>query len=195
MMGLQAQDIAVDGITHQTVYADVARFYVPELPGFAYSVQLDGRPVPSGATNTVVAVDYHELEVVRTQTGSGAVEKRFLQFIVRSSERVNSEWGLPPWVPYPVIDSAAGELAGAGLRLLFPTNYPAGMEVPVVAWVTNADGSTRRSNGRLATGDDAHIRIRRGTGSGFLRSGSEGEQRPLPFRLHSVGDERSTPCC
>jgi hypothetical protein len=160
----------VEGITHQEVYADSVSFRVPAAAGFDTTAFLNGAPAPVGVFVAVLAADYYELLVERRNQTSGATERSTTQFIVRSSERANSEWGLPPWVPYPPIPSAAGEFAGARLELVAPGAYPQGLEVPVVAWVLDATGKRVGVNGTISPpGLPGHsLEVRRGVGSALL---------------------------
>jgi len=180
----RSQPIEVDGLSHQTVYADTVSFRIPELPGFLYRAALDGQPIPTGAITVVTAVDYHELTIQRKMIPDGIDVHQTWQFIVRSSQRAHSEWGLPPWTPYPVINGSPAEFEGASLRIMAPRAYPAGMELPIVAWVTNRFGQTVRANGVLAIGDGASIQLRRGVGSGFLSWSNVSGSRVIRLQLH-----------
>src|SRR4029450_11797310 len=99
-------------VTDKTVYVNTATFRVPSAAGYDYTATLNGAPVPTDADVTTPGADYYEVLVMRRNTSTNATDSQLVQFIVRSSERQNSEWGLPPWVPYPVIDSAAAEFVG-----------------------------------------------------------------------------------
>jgi len=172
----QAQ-ITVEGLTDQTVYTDRASFRIPSAPGYDYTATLRGEPV---AIERSVPIDapvevsdpkqYYELEVERRHQTSGAVESQVLQFIVRASERADTEWGLPPWTPYPSIPSASAEFAGASLVLVAPAAFPSGLEIPMVALVRDGDGKRVGVNGMVrATGFPDHpVKLLRGVGSGAL---------------------------
>ena len=157
--------IEVEGLTSKTVYTSQARFRIAPAPGYQDLAMLNGRSIPSGDWIAVDTADYYELEIAREDLGSGGVEELTLQFIVRDPERGNSEWGLRPWTPGPVIDGAAEEFAGSHLRLLAPAAWPVGLELPLVAWVETDSGSPVRANGRLVTDDFAPLQLRRGVGS------------------------------
>ena len=133
--------ILIEGVTDKEVYTDRASFRVPSEPGYDYTVELNGDSVPTDVANQVDQAEYYELLVRRTQDGTGDEESRLVRFIVRASERKNSEWGLPPWVPYPVIPSAAAEFAGAELKIVTPADFPQGLEIPVIARVEDGDGA------------------------------------------------------
>lgn len=163
----QAQPV-ITGVNNQTVYADSVAFTVAAAAGYDYLVLLDEQSVPAGTPITVNQPDFHSLVAYRTNRVSGAVESTSRIFIVRASARGDTEVGLPPWVPYPVITSAADEFAGARLRLLVPAQFPQGYEIPIVAWVVDAQDHAVRANGSLtATGHPA-LPIKRGVGFAFL---------------------------
>jgi hypothetical protein len=160
--------IGIGGVADKTIYTSQAAFFVTNEVGYTYDARLDGSPVPVGASVAVTNVDYHELLVWRTNTASLAVTSRLVRFIVRSAERGNSEDGLPPWTPYPPIDSAPAEFAGGILRVIAPAEYPREMEIPVVAWVEDPTGRALRVNGAVSVQGHASFRLFRGVGSGFL---------------------------
>jgi hypothetical protein len=160
--------IPVNGIADQGIYGASASFSVPTAAGHSYLVLLDGRPVLAGFTNQITQADYHELLVTRTNMTTGEVTNRLVRFIIRASDRGDTETGLPPWVPYPSIPSAAAELAGAHIELIAPGFYPEGLEIPVVAWIKSAQGGVVRANGQLVASGHPAIAIRRGVGSGLL---------------------------
>ena len=169
--------ITVEGLTDQTVYADRVSFRIPSAPGYDYTASLRGEPV---AIERSVPIDapvevsdpkqYYELEVERRHQISGAVESQVLQFIVRASERADTEWGLPPWTPYPSIPSATAEFAGATLVLVTPAAFPAGLEIPIAAMVRDEEGKRVGVNGlvRAASFPDHTVELLRGVGSGTL---------------------------
>lgn len=176
--------IPISGVSDETVYVDQVTFTISSQSGYTYDARLDGNPVPVGTPVLVDRVNYHELSVFRTNTATLAVTSQLLQFIVRSSERGETENGLPPWTPYPVIPSATGEFAGATLRILAPQAFPQGLSIPVVAWVENADHHAVRVNGTVTAPGQLPFALKRGVGSGFL-SGTN-PVGPLNF-LPSVG--------
>ena len=160
--------LTVNGVTDRTVTADLVTFQVPSSNGYSYAVTLDGARVPTDLSIAVTNVDYHELRVSRTNVNTGAISNSLVRFIVRSSERKDSEWGIAPWVPYPVINATAAELAGAQLRVWVPQDYPLGLEIPVVAWIENAQGGAVRAHALLTAPGQPSIQLRRGAGSGYL---------------------------
>jgi len=160
--------INITGVANNTVYVDQVSFIVANEAGYDYDARLDGNPVTVGTPVLVNRVDYHELSVSRTNTSTQAVTSQLLRFIVRSSERGETENGLPPWTPYPPIPSATGEFAGATLRILAPQDFPEGIPIPVVAWVENAAGHAQRVNGTVTAPGQISFDVKRGVGSGFL---------------------------
>ncbi|HYG36305.1 MAG TPA: hypothetical protein VEC99_16045, partial [Clostridia bacterium] len=162
--------IAITGLTDKTVYTDRVTFTVPTQAGYDFDVRLDAQPIPVGVATTVDKVDYHELSVWRTNQTTGDFTNQVVRFIVASSERRGAENGLRPWNPYPMIPSTAEEVAGAHVRLITPQAYPAGMEIPVIAWIENESGGPVRANGSLKAPGHPSITIRRGVGSGFLEA-------------------------
>ena len=192
-----AQTLTIDGVTDRSNFRDRVGFRVRTDAGFTYVVTLNGKPVPAGVTNFVDVMDYYDLVVRRTQTSDGTVTNRLVRFIVESSRRLKAsdntspELGLIEWTPLPPIPSTAAEISGGvglpQLRLMMPSAYPAGLEIPVVLRVENSgDGSvygftgTRRVNawvtntleglGPNPTVNVAPFRLLRGVGHGFLPS-------------------------
>lgn len=161
--------LTIENLTDSTRYNNSTFFRVPTAGGHTYSVKLDGQAVPTDVTIPITAVDYHELWVSRTNVTTGDVTNRLIRFLVRNnSGRGTTEDGLPTWTPYPVINSSAGELAGAHLEIITPEAFPADMEIPVVAWIRKDQGQVVRGNGLLTAPAQAAIQLRRGVGSGFL---------------------------
>jgi hypothetical protein len=160
--------INISNLTDRATYTDQRTFQIVPQAGHTYSAALDGSPVPVGQAIRVDHADYHELAVTATPAGGGAPVAALVRFIVRASERGDTEDGLTTWTPYPVIDSAAAELAGTHLEIIVPVAFPTGLEIPVVAWIKSAQGHVVRGNGWLAASGHPSIRVRRGLGSGFL---------------------------
>lgn len=186
--------ITVEGIQDRQVVADRARFRVVAAAGFVDEPRLDGALVAAGDWVDVAAVDYHELQVRRVPAAGGAAETRLFRFIVRSSERADTEWGLRPWTPPPVINSSVDELAGAQLQLLTPSAWPAGMEMPVAAMLLDPAGGARRANARLPMPGGEGLQLRRGAGGAWL-------PKPVPgttnvdwwVRTNGLSAQRSIP--
>lgn len=169
--------IPVEGLEDKTVYADRVSFRVLSEPGYDTTAILTGEPRAVSRAiplDTLVEVEepkeYYELYVERRDSTSGATESMTIQFIVRASERDNTEWGIPPWTPYPPVPSATTEFVGSTLALVVPQAYPQGLEIPVIALVRDGSGRRVGVNGRIqASGlPDHSIRIFRGVGSGSI---------------------------
>jgi len=169
-----AAQITVEGVTDKTVYTDQATFRVVTAAGWNYTVTLNGETKPAGVSVAVVGANYYELAVSRRNTTSGAVENLLVQFIIKSSERRDAEWGLPPWVPYPRIPSASGEYAGAHLRVVAPPAFPAGIEIPVFAWVEDDAGKRVGVHGALKSDGLPDLKLFRGVGSVLLPAATAG---------------------
>jgi hypothetical protein len=178
--------LTVDNISDRGVYSLRTWFRVPSNPGYSYRALLDGKPVPTDVTNWVDMVDYHELLISRTNVGAATISNRLVRFIV-DSDRGNPENGLIRWTPYPPINSTAGELAGAQMRVITPAEYPTQLPVPVVVWLEDGQGRPRRANGFVtAPGFEATpVQVRRGTGSGFLPPATVGG--PLDYQATLPG--------
>lgn len=160
--------LTVLGVSDRTAYISTAWFSVPTTPGYTYQVLLDGQPVPTDLTNWLTRADYYELSISRTNVATGAVTNRLIRFVVRAPDRANTETGLIRWTPYPVINSSAAELTGAHLDIIAPESYPAGLDIPIVAWIRNSQGQVVRANGLLTAENFPSIQLRRGVGAGFL---------------------------
>ena len=160
--------LTVDGVVDKTVYPDAVSVRVPPQAGFTYTVLLNANPFPTSVFVPINRPDYYELKVTRTETATGITTNRLIRFIVESSERVGTELGLPPQVPFPVIQSSSNEFVGGNLRVITPQNFPTGYDIPVIAWVENNQGHALRANGLIADSNHPPIQVKRGVGSGFL---------------------------
>ena len=132
--------------------------------------------------------EYYELNVHKQARSARAQESRLVRFIVRATDRGNSEWGLPPWTPYPPIDSAAAEFADARSVIVTPAQYPVGLEIPVIARVEDPSGSRVGVNGRItAAGFQNHpLQLLRGVGSVFLPAAKEPNTVSYTAGIHSL---------
>ena len=165
-----AAQITIDGVADKANYNDTASYRVQTQAGFTYEAYLNAQPVPVGVFNAITRPDFYELYVIRTEIATDDVVTRMVRFLVNASARNGSEWGLPPHVPLPLVQSSPEEFTGARLRLLVPHAFPAGYEIPVVAWAVDNGNHAVRANGILAAAGQNSIQIRRGVGSGFLGS-------------------------
>lgn len=162
--------ITITGVANKTIYPDTVSFVVQSEAGFEYAAALNGIHVAVGAAVKVDVPEYYELAVSRKSIPGGTEETALVQFIVRATERRDTEWGLPVWTPYPAMKSAAAEYVGAQLDIVTPAAYPLGLEIPVIARVHNAAGKRLGVNGHVqAVGFDSHpLQVLRGVGSVFL---------------------------
>jgi hypothetical protein len=162
--------ITIDGVADKKVYADRVSFTVRSEAGYDYTAALNGNPVAVDVRTEVNEPEYYELSVLKVRKSTRAEESRLVRFIVRASDRGDTEWGLPRWTPYPPIPSAAAEFAGARLVIVTPAQYPTGLEIPVIARVEDASGHRVGVNGSVtALGFEDHpLQLLRGVGSVFL---------------------------
>lgn len=162
-----AQDaFTINGVSDKSVGTSFT-INVPVQNGYGYYAVLNGALFPVGTNVTVSSPDYYELIAYRTNLSSGVITNRLIRFIVTSPKRGNTENGIPPWTPYPIIPSCDDEFNGGNLRVIVPRSFPAGYQIPVVAWIVDEQLHTLRVNGYLKDAN-ATITIRRGVGSGFI---------------------------
>jgi hypothetical protein len=180
--------ITIDGVADKKVYADRVTFTVRAEAGSDFAAMLNGIPVAVDVPIKVEEPEYYELNVHKRLRSSEVQESRLVRFIVRASDRGNSEWGLPRWTPYPMIDSAAGEFAAARLIIVTPAHYPIGLEIPVIARVEDAAGGRVGVNGTImAAGFEGHpLQLLRGVGSVFLPAAREAGTISYTAGIHSL---------
>jgi len=178
----------VEGLRDTKVYANRVSFVVPSEDGFETGATLNGEAIGTDISVTVDRADYYELHVQRRDLASNAEESELVRFIVRDTRRGNSEWGLPPWRPYPTIDSAAAEFASADLRIVTPAQFPTGLEIPVIARVENTSGKRLGVNGAVTGMEfpDHPLRLLRGVGSVFLPAAAEPGVVSWTGQIHSL---------
>ncbi len=188
-----AQSIVIDGVADRTKYDNQATFRVQTNASFTYAVTLNGVSVPAGISNTVMKMDYYDLRVIRTDTNTLAVTNALVRFIVQSTQRGDPERGLIQWVPLPPIPSSAAEVAGAQLDLVTPLDYPAGLDIPVVARVEAGFGTARRVNGWVSAPgfEGSAFRILRGVGHGFLPPSGAGTNLSFNGSLQGLSTSKS----
>jgi hypothetical protein len=163
-----AQPLTINGVNDRGMYNDTVTFNILAQSGYTYSAFLNTNPIPAGQVITINRPDFYQLYVERTEVATSQVLTRLVQFIVEASERENTEWGLPPQTPFPVIQSSSNEFAGAHLDLVVPQDFPTGYEIPVVAWAVDNAEHAVRANGLVTAAGHPSIQVRRGVGSGFL---------------------------
>src|SRR5688572_29726444 len=147
-------------------YANTASFTVGIQNGYSYAAFLNGERIPVGVPITVNEPDFYQIHAFATNALSGVVSTQWVRFIVYATERGDTEYGIPRHTPSPSIPSASAEFAGASLRVITPSDFPVGYEIPVVAWVVNDQNQAVRGNGSLAAAGHPSIVIKRGVGSG-----------------------------
>ncbi len=173
LTGLKSgSEIVVEGIADRAVVTGIVRPRVIPAEGFLDVLRIDGRIVGTGETLEISDPDYHELEIVRSTTAGVATESRTVQFIVRSADRGNSEWGLPPWTPPAPIPASAEEIAHGRLRFLYPPAIPAGSPLPMAVWLEGPDGHVLRAHARLESPAHPAFLLRRGSGSSHIPAAS-----------------------
>ena len=184
----RTQSITIDGVVDRTTYNNTVNLRVQTSAGFTYGVTLNGSPIAPGIFHTINRMDYYDLAVSRTNSTSLAVTNTLVRFIVLSTERGDPERGLIQWVPLPPISSTAAEMAGANLDLVAPQNYPAELDIPIIARVENPDGKARRVNGWVSAPgyEDSRFRILRGVGFGLLRPAAAGTNIGLSWTRRST---------
>jgi hypothetical protein len=160
--------IGIGGVADKATYTSQATFFITNSVGYSYDARLESQPVPVGVSVVLKNCGYQELSVWATNNATSATTNRVVRFIVRTAERGGTEDGLPPWTPYPTIHSATTEFAGAQLRLLAPASFPAGLEIPVVAWVENDASHAVRVSGTVTSSGQTAFKLFRGVGSGLL---------------------------
>ncbi len=193
LASLFAQTLTFDGVVDRTKYDNQATFRVQTNAGFTYAVTLNGVSVPAGISNTVMKMDYYELRVTRTDASTLAVTNALVRFIVQSTQRGDPERGLIQWVPLPPIPSTAAEMAGAQLDLVTPQDYPAGLDIPVIARVEAGFGNARRVNGWVSAPgfEGSAFRMLRGVGHGFLPPSTAGTNLSFNGALQNISSSKS----
>ena len=184
----------ISGVADKTTYNNTVTLTIGTQAGYNYNATLNWKPITSGVAVVVNKPDFYELRVDATNTTTSAVTSQYLRFIVNSSERVDTEWGLPPHVPFPVIQSCSNEFAGAHLRMLVPSAWPGGLPLPVVAWVMDEQEHPVRANGILRDNGGYYgfyppaiaIQIKRGVGSGFIPTTTNADSLNVRLRVSSL---------
>ena len=169
--------ISIDGISDKRIYKDKVSFTVRSEMDYDYTVELNGEPIETDVAVEANEPEYYELYVYRRGRISGTEQSKLVRFIVRASERGNSERGLPRWSPYPSINSAAAEFEDAVLKIIAPTEYPPGLEIPVIARVEDDLGNQLGING-IISGEgfqNRPLQLLRGVGSVFLPAAAESD--------------------
>jgi hypothetical protein len=162
--------ITVNGVQDKARYDDKVTFTVAAEAGYKITAVLDGNAVAVGAPVTVDQVRYHELVVNKQPAAGGNVETLRIRFIVRNSERMSTEDGIPTFTPPPFVSDAPSAFAGAVLTLVAPVEYPQGLAVPVIGRLQDAAGGPLWLNGTVQSSHLASspLTLHRGWGSVLL---------------------------
>ncbi|MBL9137938.1 MAG: hypothetical protein JNK85_18880 [Verrucomicrobiales bacterium] len=169
----QAAEIVIEGVADRVVYTDRAAFKILPPAEVPLVATLDGTPVAINTTVNVENADYHELRVDPAAASPDAPAPRLVRFIVRASARGDSEWGLPPWTPPPVINASAAELAGARTQWLLPARYPILRPIPFAVRLEDDEAHALRLHARLESDWHAATQLRRGWGAGWMAAPGE----------------------
>lgn len=190
LASLSAQTIT--GVAERGQYTDQVSFQVQAEAGFTIAATLNGKGVTVGSSVLVKGADFYELIATRTPSGGGATTTNAVHFIILSSNRGDPERGLIEWTPYPLVSSTAAECAAAQLRVVTPQDYPQGLEIPVVARVTDSEGNERRVNGQVTAAglENYPVPLLRGIGSGFLPAATASGTLNYPAQLQSLSDTK-----
>ena len=158
-------EIIVESLQNKATYVDRVGFRIQLEEGFQYEALLDGRQVAPQFW-VFATQGYHQFVVTKTHIETNESESRSYSFVVQDSIRRNSEWGLRPWTPHPLIDSSVAEFQEAQLELIYPKSIPKSISLPIIAWIRDGGGQARRVNGTVDLGESgSEITIRRGVGS------------------------------
>ena len=186
--------IDVDGVGEKGIYVDSVEFTVNSEAGYTYDVvTLNDDPI---AVDTLIKLNYaqyFQLYVHRINDTTSAEESLTIQFIIRDSERLFSEVGLPTFTPYPPIDSAAAEFVGATLNIVTPANYPMGLEISVAARVNDPNEMRVGVVGDVtAAGFEGYpLKLLRGVGSVFLPAATAPGTLNYNAAIHSLSTPKT----
>jgi len=181
--------ILVEGITERGRYNDRASFMVRIESGFDYTCVLDGEQTPCNQWIQVDQPNYHELIIKRFNKLTSQSEMRMIPFVVIATERGITEFGLPPWTPYPVIPSAPAEFIDTRLICVAPKQYPLGARIPIITYLINGQDLSARLNGITQVtypGTESSINIRRGYGFAFLPPTPSSGANTITVSLHHL---------
>lgn len=184
--------IALEGVTDKQVVADQAQFRVLDAAEYDYACTLNGTAFAPGTWVKVNQPDFYEIQVMRHLKSGGATESLVRRFIVRSSERADTEWGLPPWTPFPVVNASPDEVAGAMLRIVTPAVWLEGRDLPVACFLETTNGEPWRSHLLVKTpSGKTSVQLRRGFGAGWVPSSELEGAGLVRLEAAGVGSERT----
>ncbi|MCC7377700.1 MAG: hypothetical protein IT581_23765 [Verrucomicrobiales bacterium] len=190
---LHAAEITIEGLTDRTVYPDQVTFRIVPPTDTPLVATLDGAPVPVDQPVIVANPDFHELLVEPNPPSPAAPPIRRVRFIVRATERGDSEWGLPPWTPPAVVNASTEELAGARVQWLMPARYPALRPIPFAVRLEDANGNMLRLHARLESTWHEPLQIRRGSGAGTMSAPGELAAGATEYHTHLPGSDLQRP--
>lgn len=176
VLGVSAHaQIVVEGVSNRADYWVPVTFRVISETGYTYYSRLDGQGIDEDQWVTVERPMFHQIDVTRTNDASGAAQTNQIRFAILDPLRGESERGLYPWTTWPPVDSSSNECAGSRLRIVTPSNFPAGFNIPVVAITENSTGLWKRINGRVKfAGLTNVVHVKRGAGHAFLEARQTG---------------------
>jgi hypothetical protein len=193
VLGLSVSEaaITVNGISDETVVANLARFEVPSEAGFTIVALLNDEAVDLDSQIVVTIPGYYELSVSKTDQVTTSEESVLIQFIVRDASRGNSEWGLVNWTPYPTLDSSQQSFLEGELEMVSPAALPLGYPIPMIFRLRDSSSKdSLRLNGTVGI-EGAEIRVLRGFGSGFLAAPAAAGMVNLTPDLQGLGSPRA----
>jgi hypothetical protein len=180
--------ITVDGLQDEARYYDTVTFTVAAPAGFRTAAALDGQPAEVGVPITENRVQYHELVVEQQPDDGGTTETLDIRFIVRNSQRMSTEDGIPTFTPPPTVADAPSAFAGATLSLVAPAKYPKGLTVPIIAFLRDAADEPVWLNGTVESSrfQAVPLLLHRGWGSVLLPDITEAGAYSYDARLAAL---------
>jgi len=185
--------ITVQGVSDRQNVSGSVSLRVSSEAGYTYTSLLDGTTIPEDEWTDVEQAGYHQVDVTRTNdVGGGPLETETVRFNIWS-ERGSSEWGLYPFTPTPPIDSSSNECSSARLLIVAPSNYPAGLQIPMVAVTESSEGQWKRLNGSvtLSAFPGEGIQLKRGVGYALLVGQATGTVVNCQAELKSIGVDKT----
>jgi hypothetical protein len=186
--------ISISGVADKTKYSDAVTITLGADPAAASTTAtLNGQPFAVGSAVVVNAVRYHELKVESRDAADTLVDSRLVRFIVRNSARGGTEDGIPTFTPARVVDDAPSAFAGADLRIIAPSAWPAGLPIPVAAVLRDAANEPLRLNGKVSFGGfpATSLQLRRGWGSTLAPAASAAGMIEVAAGVNGLGDNPS----
>jgi hypothetical protein len=186
--------ITISNIADKTKYDAPRTFMVTADPNAATTTAtLDGLPITVGVSFNVTAFGYHELLAQSRTAGGTIVDSQRVRFITRDPRRGDTEDGIPPHTPFPLVNDAPSAFAGQTLQVIAPAAWPAGLPIPIAATLRSAAGEPVRLNGIVRFGGipEATLQLRRGWGSLLARARSSGGELALAAEVNGLVADRA----